>query len=87
VIKLKKEVKTLKQTSKRRKDRVGTATSENKQLRVSLDDAFTLQDVADILVKIGGLNTGQIYSTKKSIRSILGLQSVCGASRATKKPS
>ena len=64
VIELKKEVKTLKQTSKRRKDRVGTATSENKQLRVSLDDAFTLQDVADILVKMGGLNRANLFNKK-----------------------
>ena len=60
---LKQENKKLKQTSKRRKEKASSVYEENKMLRDKLEEAYTIVDVTDMLVKIGGMSRATLFST------------------------
>ena len=64
VASLRKENKKLKQTSKRRKEKVNNVSVDNKLLREQLDGAYTIQDVTDMLVKAGGISRVTLFSDK-----------------------
>ena len=61
---LRRENRALKQTSKRRKEKVNNVSVDNKLLREQLDGAYTIQDVTDMLVKAGGISRVTLFSDK-----------------------
>jgi len=61
---LRRENRALKQTSKRRKEKVNNASADNKLLREQLDEAYAIQDVTDMLVKAGGISRVALFSDK-----------------------
>ena len=42
-------------------DRINSVVSDNKQLRDEMDQSFTLDDVTDILRRIGGLSRATLF--------------------------
>ena len=59
---LRKQIKKVKQTSKRRKVKANSVSEDNKMLRDQLDELYSVQDVTDILVKVGGLSRATLFS-------------------------
>eukprot|EP00956_Cyclotella_meneghiniana_P012250 scaffold17422_cov67-Cyclotella_meneghiniana.AAC.2 len=49
------------QAKKRKMDRINSVVSDNKQLRDEMDQSFTLDDVTDILRRIGGLSRATLF--------------------------
>ena len=61
---LKNENRTIKQKAKRRGDRAKISAETNKHLRDEMEDAYTIEDVADILRKVGGTTRFTILDEK-----------------------
>lgn len=52
---LKNETRVLKQKAKRNREKARSASKDNKRLREELEDVYTMEDVTDIIRKVGGM--------------------------------
>ena len=62
VAELREENRKLKQTSKRRRHRAEKSALYKKKLREAIEGSYTIQDVTDIILKIGGISRATLFN-------------------------